>query len=209
MEQTFQLINNSLDKLFVYGPFWIYLALLIALFIENIFPPFPGDFFALTGGALAASGRLNIYMVFLMVYLGGIASVMLVYYFGHRYGRDYFIRKNFRLFSADDIARLEEWFKRRGGYLLLLNRFLIGGRSVIILVAGIGRYNPWLTYIFASISFLIFNGILLFGSYIFVVNIETIITHYRMYEKIVWPIVILIAVALAYWKLKRNASNDK
>lgn len=207
MEQSFQLINSFLDKLFIYGTFWIYLALFIALFIENIFPPFPGDFFSLTGGALAAAGRLNIFLVFLMVYLGGIASVMVVYYFGYRYGRSFFMKKNYRFFSAEDITRLESWFKKRGIYLLLLNRFVVGGRSIIMLVAGIGRYNPASAFIYTSISFWLFNGILLFGSYIFVVNFETIAHNFHLYERIVLPIVILAVLTIIYLKLRKTKKD--
>ncbi len=209
MEQSFQLVNNFLDKLFVYGPVWIYLALFIALFIENIFPPFPGDFFTLTGGALAAAGRLNVYLVFLMVYLGGIASVMVVYYFGLKVGRGFFIRKNYRFFSAKDVVRMEDWFQRRGAYILLLNRFIVGGRSVIAIVAGISRYSPALMLLYTSVSFWIFNGLLLFGTYIFVVNFETIVYHFHIYEKIVWPVVLLIGATIVYLKLRKNKSNEK
>jgi len=209
MEQSLNLINSFLDKLFAYGPIWIYLILLSASFIENLFPPFPGDLFTLTAGALAASGRLNIFLVFMIVYLGGIASVMVIYYLGKRYGRDYFLKKNFRLFSAEDILRLEKWFRKKGALLLIFNRFIIGARSAVALVTGISRYSAAKTCLFVSISFWIFNGLLLFGSYIFVINIDTIIAYYRMYEKIVWPIIILIAVIYIILRLSRMRKNEK
>jgi membrane protein DedA with SNARE-associated domain len=209
MEQSLQLINSFLDRLFIHGAFWIYLALFLALFIENIFPPFPGDFFTIAGGALAAAGRLNIYLVFLTVYAGGIASVMLVYYLGLNYGRSYFLRKNFRFFSAEDILRLEKWFKKRGSILLILNRFIVGGRSIIALVAGISGYNTLRAYLFLSISFAAFNGFLLFGGYIFVVNFETIAAHFKLYEKIVWPIVILIGAILIYAQVRKSSRDEK
>ncbi len=203
MEQSLQVINAFLDHLFVYGPVWIYLTLFAASFIENIFPPFPGDFFTLAGGALAASGRLDILIVFIMVYLGGIGSVMVVYYLGYHFGRDFFIKKNYRVFSADDILQLTKWFERRGAILLLLNRFIVGGRSVIALVTGISRYNPIRTFIFVSISFWLFNGLLLFSTYIFVINFEVIARYYKMYERIVWPIIILLAVGIVILKIRR------
>jgi len=209
MEQSLNLINDFLDKLFVYGPLWIYLALLVASFIENIFPPFPGDFFTITGGALAASGRLNIFMVFVMIYIGGITSVMLVYYFGKRFGRDYFLRKNFRLFSANDILNLEKWFQKRGALLLVFNRFIVGARSAVALVTGISRYNPLYTFISISISFWLFNSLLLFSSYIFIININTIIASYHMYEKAAWTIIILIAVLYITYRLSRKKKSEK
>ena len=167
MEQSLNLINDFLEKLFAYGPVWIYLALMAASFIENVFPPFPGDFFTITGGALAASGWLNIFLVFIVVYLGGIASTMVVYYLGHSMGRSFFMRKNYRIFSIDDIMRLEKWFERRGALLLIFSRFIVGARAAIALVCGIGRYNAFRTFFFSSVSFWLFNGILLFSSYVF------------------------------------------
>ncbi|MEP0828222.1 MAG: VTT domain-containing protein [bacterium] len=209
MEQSLELINQFLDRLFAYGPFWIYLTLFLALFIENIFPPFPGDFFTLAGGALAAAGRLNIFLVFLLVYLGGILSILLLYQLGYSYGRDFFIRKNFRYFSTADIDRLEVWFRKRGAWLLLLNRFIVGARAVIVVVSGIGRYDRNKMILFISISFFVFNGILLFGSYIFVVNFDTIAEYYRVYEKTVWPIIFALLIMFILFKIVRTKKNEK
>lgn len=209
MEQSLELINQFLDRLFAYGPFWIYLTLFMALFIENIFPPFPGDFFTLAGGALAAAGRLNIFLVFLMVYLGGIFSILLLYQLGYSYGREYFIRKNYRYFNSADIERLDIWFRKRGDWLLILNRFIVGARAVIAVVSGISRYDRTKMFIFISLSFLIFNSILLFGSYIFVVNFETIAEYYRVYEKTVWPIIIALLVSFILFKIIRTKKNEK
>ncbi|MCX6825700.1 MAG: hypothetical protein NTV06_00325 [candidate division Zixibacteria bacterium] len=209
MEHSLQLVNDLLDKLFIYGPFLIYLALFAALFIENIFPPFPGDFFTLAGGALAAAGRLNIVIVFFAVYLGGIASAMLVYYFGFTYGRGFFIKRNYRIFSINDILRLESWFQKRGAVLLMANRFIIGARSVMLLAAGISHYGLGKTYCYTSISFLLFNAILLFGSYIFVVNFETIAVYFHLYEKIVWSIIISLLAIFIIYKLLRIKKNGQ
>ncbi len=209
MEQFLQLTNDFIDKLFIYGPFWIYVFLFLASFVENIFPPIPGDFITVTGGALAASGRLNIIVVFLMVYAGGILSMMLIYYLGRSRGRDFFMKKNYKMFSRDDIPRLENWFNKRGAILLIFNRFIVGVRAVIALVAGISRYNPTKKFIFVSISFWIFNGLLLFSSYLFVINFETVYHYLRMYEKIAWPIIIAIIIIFVLIKFRRVKQNER
>ncbi len=209
MEQFLQLTNDLLDRLFVYGPFWIYAALFISSFIENLFPPIPGDFITVTGGALAASGRLNIFAVFLLVYAGGILSMMLIYYLGRSRGRNFFLKKNYKIFSRDDILRLDDWFKKRGAILLIFNRFIIGVRAVIALVAGISRYNPVKKFIFISVSFLIFNALLLFSSYLFVINFDTVFYYLRLYEKIAWPIIIAIAIVFIIIKIRRVKLNGR
>lgn len=209
MEQSLQLVETVLDRLFIYGPVWIYLALFLSSFIENLFPPFPGDFVTITGGALAAAGRLNIVAVFVLAYAGGILSVMVLFYLGKRYGRDFFIRKNYRYFSADDVRRMESWFARRGAVLLIFNRFIVGARAVVALVAGISRYRTDGMFVFTSVSFWMFNGLLLFSSYVFIVNFETITHYYRLYEKIVWPMVLVLAIGIVAWKIKKSRSYGK
>lgn len=209
MEQSFNLINDFLQKLFAYGPFWIYLALVGASFIENIFPPFPGDFFTIAGGALAAAGWLNIFLVFGVVYLGGIGSTMVVYSLGTSLGRNYFIRKNYKYFSIEDINRLEIWFTRKGAILLIFSRFIVGARAAIALVCGIGHYSSTKTFAFSSISFWIFNGLLLFSSYIFVINFDTIAHYYHLYEKIAWPIIITVILIFIILKIKKIRNNGK
>jgi len=207
MEQSLNLINDFLQKLFAYGPVWIYLALLLASFIENIFPPFPGDFFTITGGALAAAGWLNIFLVFVVVYIGGIASTMVVYYLGHSMGRSFFIKRNYKIFSIDDIMRLEKWFARKGPLLLIFSRFIVGARAAIALVCGIGRYSAVRTFSFSSISFWLFNGLLLFSSYIFVINFDTIAHYFHLYEKIAWPIIIGLIILFAVVKIRKIRAN--
>jgi membrane protein DedA with SNARE-associated domain len=209
MEQAFDLINEFLERLFAYGPIWIYLALVTASFIENVFPPFPGDFFTLAGGALAAGEWLNIFGVFAAVYIGGIGSTFLVYFFGKKYGREYFLKKDYKIFSAKDILYLEEWYLKRGPVLLIFSRFIVGARAVITVVSGISGYNAGKFWLFTSVSFWIFNGLLLFSSYIFVVNFNTIADYFRAYEKIVWPIIISCIILLIVWKILKVWKNEK
>jgi membrane protein DedA with SNARE-associated domain len=207
MEQFLQSVNDIIERLFAYGPFWIYAILFLSSFIENIFPPIPGDLITLTGGGLAAAGRLNLFMVFIVVYAGGISSMMLIYYLGYSRGRKFFLEKNYKLFSREDILRLDEWFLKRGNILLILNRFIVGLRAVMALVAGISRYDPLKKFIYVSISFWIFNGLLLFSSYLFVINFETIAHYLRIYEKVTWPIIIIIVITLIVIKLRRVKAN--
>jgi membrane protein DedA with SNARE-associated domain len=202
MEQSLQLINEVLDRIFAYGPFWIYVALFLAAFVENIFPPFPGDLVTLSAGAIAASGRLNVWITYAVINLGGILSVVLLYYLGKNLGRDYFIRKNFKLISRDDIYRLEKWFKRRGDLLLIFNRFIVGVRAAIAVISGLSNYNAFRTTSLMTISFLLFNVLVLFSGYLFVSNFETIARYFHMYEYLTWPIIIITVILFVTYKIR-------
>ena len=81
-------LNNWVDWVLSLGVFWIYATVVVASFIENIFPPFPGDTVTIVGAALATTGRLDPVMVFFGAWLGGIISIMLIYWFGRRHGHE-------------------------------------------------------------------------------------------------------------------------
>src|SRR3990172_13041023 len=107
MGENPQQITLFLDGIFRYGAIWVYLVIFAACFIENVFPPFPGDSFIAAAGGLVALERLDFALTMIIVLAGGVSSVMVLYFFGSNYGRKYFERKNFKYFSVKDIELME------------------------------------------------------------------------------------------------------
>ena len=201
MSDTFQYIQQWLDIIFAYGPFWVYLAILVACFIENVFPPFPGDTFIVVAGALVAFGRLDTYWSFAAVLTGGLASTMLLYYLGRRFGRDFFMRKNYKCFSAADVLKMEARFERNGALLLVLSRFIVGMRVALAIAAGISRYRAGLMFFFSAISYALFAGLLMLLAHKLVENLDQIEYYFKAYQAVVWVIVIAILGFVVYRKL--------
>ena len=103
MGENPQQITQFLDGIFQYGAIWVYLVIFAACFIENMFPPFPGDSFIAAAGGLVALERLDFALTMIIILAGGISSVMVLYFLGSNYGRKYFEKKNFKYFSVKDI----------------------------------------------------------------------------------------------------------
>ena len=196
-------LNELLDSVFQYGSFWVYAVLFVVCLIENLFPPFPGDLFILAAGGLIAVGRLMPVPAITVIIGGGMTSVMLLYVIGRRYGRDYIVRKNFRYFNAGDIARMENRLSRWGWLVLLLSRFIPGVRSVIALAAGIARYPQAKMALLSAVSYFIFSGLLLLLSMKLVANMETVMHYMGLYNKIVWPILIVALIAYMVFKYRK------
>lgn len=201
-----QQINVLLDQVFLYGPFWVYAAIVAACFVENLFPPFPGDSFIVAAGGLVALGRLDLVMSMLLIVISGMSSVMLLYFMGRRFGRSYFVRKNFKYFSTADIARMEERFSKWGAVILIGSRFVVGMRSVLAVVAGISRYSAWRMALFSSLSYLIFCSLLFFAAFKLVENIETIEYYVRTYNQIA---AILVTVVVGLWIVRMVRARRK
>ncbi len=200
-------ITEWLDVIFSYGSGWVYLALFLACFIENIFPPFPGDTFIIAAGGLIAAQRLEPILSISLILIGGLASVMVMFTFGWKYGRDYFMRKDFKYFSNNDILKFEHNLIRWGVLLMMTSRFVVGFRSIIAIGAGIGKFHPVKMFIYSLISYILFAGLLLYLGYALVENFDLIAYYFRTYNTIAWPIIVgmfLFIIIRKVIKVRKN-----
>lgn len=114
----------------------LYAALAIVAAIENIFPPIPADTVVALGSFLAARGRGNVIFAFLATWSGNVASAMLMYWLGARYGA----AKLERRLLGDDAPgaeqRLGQLYGRYGVLALFASRFIPGVRALVPPFAG-------------------------------------------------------------------------
>lgn len=207
-----ELISSGFDEFLLIvdrlQPGYIYLVLFGMAFLENIFPPLPGDTFTIIGGYLAALGKLEVTLVLVSVTVGTMASVMTVYGIGYLKGRDYFIRKQLRIFNAHDIGRVEDWFRRFGIWTLLFSRFVVGGRVAIALGSGLSKYPPAKMTAYSFISTLAFHGTLVVLAYVMHAYITGLVDGVNLYSKIV---LVILGVLVILWLILiiRRLRNGK
>ncbi|MGM0428245.1 MAG: DedA family protein [Thermodesulfobacteriota bacterium] len=143
----------------------IYLALGLSAFVENIFPPIPGDTITAFGAFLVGTQRLHFWSVYLSTTMGSLAGFMCLFWIGRVLGRRFFIEQDYWFFKARDIVRAEAWFHRWGYFLILLNRFFPGIRSVISIAGGIARLHVLRVTLLALISACVWNLIWILAGY--------------------------------------------
>ena len=197
-------INQWLDIIFSYGTFWVYLAIFLACFIENIFPPFPGDSFIVASGALVALGRLNLYESGIAVISGGVLSVMVIYYFGRTKGYEFFKRKNYKIYTKEDVEKSEVYFQKYGALILIFSRFVVGFRSALALASGVGKYPAGRMLLYSIVSYLLFTSLLMFAAIKFIENYENLAIIVKTYNWIVFPLLIIGVVLYILSKLKKQ-----
>jgi membrane protein DedA with SNARE-associated domain len=131
-----------------YG-YWI---VLIAVALESMGVPFPGETALLAGAVFAGTGHLNIALVILAAALGAILGDNLGYAIGYRGGYPLLQRLG-RLLHVDlrGLSYTERFFQQHGDKTVFLGRFFSVVRTYVALFAGINRM-PWRT-------FLIFNAL--------------------------------------------------
>lgn len=135
----------------------LYFLIGLSAFVENVFPPIPGDTITAFGAFLVATQRLSFFGVYLSTTLGSLCGFMFLFWIGSLLGRRFFIERDYRFFRAKNIIRAEEWFRKYGYFLILLNRFFPGIRSVISIAGGISQLKVLRVALLALISSCVWN----------------------------------------------------
>ncbi len=122
------------------GGLWAYLTLFVATLLEGVFPPVPSDVVVLFCTLMVVQGHLHWLPVLLLAFLGGFLGALLVYWFGARHGREWFLSKPRPFLPPRRFLAMEGHFGKYGNLILALNRAVVGGRSIGFLVAGLSHY---------------------------------------------------------------------
>ena len=119
---------------------WGYLAVAVALFVENFGIPLPGEAILVAAALYAGTGRLNIWLVFLVATTASIAGACIGYWIGAHGGRRLLERygKLVRL-TPERIDRVEAFFERRGGWLIVFGRYVEGVRQFLSIIVGMSE----------------------------------------------------------------------
>ena len=149
---------------------WTYLILWVLVFLETglvVTPFLPGDSLLFVAGAFAASGSLNVGLLFITLSIAAILGDTVNYQIGHFVGPKVFTKSNTRLFNKEHLERTQLFYEKHGGKTIIIARFIPVIRTFAPFVAGIGEmtYLRFLSYnLIGGISWV---AILLFGGYLF------------------------------------------
>lgn len=197
--------DQILDFIRSQNEFIVYGILLISAFIENIFPPFPGDAVMLSGAYLAGEGNISYIGVLVSSILGGLLGAMTLFYLGKTAGRHFFETGRGKYLVNSNLGKAENLFARYGVTLLIGSRFLPGIRSVIAVTAGIVKYDYTRMIILSAISFVLWNGLLMSLMIYSKSNWRTLVDLIKQYNIILVIIGLAILIGWiikALWKRK-------
>ena len=133
----------------VSGSSWSYAVVFAVAALDAFFPLVPSETVAITAGVIAGAGDLSIALVIAAAAGGAILGDNISFLLGHTIGD----RVANRFFSGESSRKRLEWAERqldvRGGYLIVIARFIPGGRTAATFAAGFihtfawGRFVRW------------------------------------------------------------------
>ena len=120
---------------YVSGSPWTYLFLFVIAALDAVIPLVPSETSVILAGVLASTGDLVLVLVILFAAAGAIAGDNLSYWIGRKVG----YRIVDRFFKGERRKQID-WAHRqveeRGGYLIIIGRFIPGGRTAVTFSCG-------------------------------------------------------------------------
>ncbi len=119
-----------------------YAGIFLILASSEVGFPFPEDAILLLSGLFAAHGIIEPMPAFVVSYFSLMATDLLLYSIGKKYGRRIVEHRRFQnLISLKRLSQLEEKFKRWGILFVFFGRHVIGVRGQVFLVSGAMRMS--------------------------------------------------------------------
>jgi membrane protein DedA with SNARE-associated domain len=207
------IIKTIIESILPAGDAYLYAFLFLFAVIENLFPPVPGDMVTAFGAFLVGTGRLNFFLVYFSTTLGSVAGFVSLFFVGRYLGREFFVKKNYKVFSEKSMVSAETWFRKYGYFIVLANRFMPGIRSVISIFAGISMLNPIKVTVLSLISAFFWNMIWIYLGYTLGNNWDAVRENLgavmKNYNLIAGAIIAAAALAYVINKLRKRQQKKR
>jgi membrane protein DedA with SNARE-associated domain len=128
------------------GSPWSYAIVFAFAFLDALLPVVPSETSVVTAGVLAGAGEMSLILIVLCAASGATLGDNAAYGIGRRFG-DRAVRRIARGQRGDRGLRwAERELEDRGGQLIVVARFIPGGRTLVTLAAGSLGY-PWRLFV--------------------------------------------------------------
>ncbi len=124
---------------------WTYGVVFLFAFLDVIIPIVPSETAVITAGVVASNGDLSLPLVIAAAAAGACLGDNVAYLLG-RLCEDRVANTLFAGKRRHHLDRAERTLSERGGYLIIIGRFIPGGRTAVTFGAGVLHF-PWRRFI--------------------------------------------------------------
>lgn len=189
------IINYGLISIFI----------IVALEYSNI--PLPSEVILPMVGILATKYNMNFIFVLIISILGGLVGCLLNYYIGIKFGKPLLdkIIKKFPT-TKKSINESYRFITKYDKASVLIARIVPVARTIISIVAGVGKMNIFSFIIFSSIGIGIWNLTLIYLGYIIGDNLNLIGILIKKYSVV--NLIVILILLVAYF-IKKIINSKK
>jgi membrane protein DedA with SNARE-associated domain len=182
-----------------------YLAVAGFVLLEDFGVPVPGETILILGAVYAGAGRLNVWLVGLLAFVGAVVGDNIGFAIGHFGGRALVERFGRYVFlTRERLDKATDFFERRGGWIVMVARFIEGLRQANGIIAGITGMH-WAKFLaFNAVGAALWVSAWTAVGYFAGNNITSIydaVTRYTLYVAIA---VVVLVIAWIAWRVRRR-----
>jgi len=189
---------------------WVYLFLFMIVFVETglvLFPFLPGDSLLFIGGAFAATGAMDPWLLGVLLFIAAVTGNTLNYWIGSKIGPRVY-EKNWRFLDRDALRKTHDFYEHHGGKTIVMARFVPVVRTFAPFVAGVSAM-PWTRFqLFNVLGAAIWVVLLVGGGYLF--GNLPVVKQYLNVIVLVGISAAVVPIALgAVWKLFKRGRRSE
>ncbi|VVD65867.1 membrane protein [Pandoraea eparura] len=181
---------------------WVYLFLFMIVFVETglvLFPFLPGDSLLFIGGAFAATGAMDPWLLGVLLFIAAVTGNTLNFWIGSKIGPRVY-EKNWRFLDRDALRKTHDFYEHHGGKTIVIARFVPVVRTFAPFVAGVSAMSWGRFQLYNLLGALIWVTLLVGGGYLF--GNLPVVKQYLNVIVLVGISAAVVPIALgALWKL--------
>ncbi len=184
-----------------------YIILFLVIFCETglVLTPFlPGDSLIFAAGTFAAMGRLNPWILFILLIIAAVGGDAVNYWIGHKIGPRAYTGE-IKLIKKEYIDRTHAFFEKHGGKTIFIARFVPIVRTFAPFVAGVGQMSYMYFLRYNLIGGIAWVSIFLSLGYFF----GTIPIVQKNFELVIIAIVMISAIPMLVEWLKARREHKR
>lgn len=185
-----------------------YLAVGGLVLLEDFGVPVPGETVLILASVYAGAGRLSIWLVALIGFLGAVLGDNIGFAIGHFGGRPLIERwGRYILLTPERLDKATAFFERRGGSIIIIARFVEGLRQANGIVAGTTGMHWARFLLFNSIGAALWVGVWSSVGYFSGSHIDSIYataTRYSVYFGIAVGLALIAYITMRVLRARRD-----
>ncbi len=189
-----------------------YLAIILLIAVENIFPPIPSEVILTLGGFLVSGTKLTLIGVILASTLGSVIGAIILFSISRNLTLPRLEKlletKLFKLlgFKKDDAQKAIDWFDKHGISAIFYGRCIPVVRSLISIPAGIAHVGWTKFLVLTTLGSLVWNSVLVGLGHYMGKNWQVVV---RIFDDYTIVIIILLLILFIYFGIKWYKSRIK
>ena len=182
-----------------------YIAMFVAMALENANIPIPSEVVLGFAGFLISQQIFSFWTTFAVACVAGLVGSVISYWLGSYGGRPLLLKYGKYIFFNERKFRMaEDLFNKYGGIAVIICRCLPGGRTFISFPAGVARYPFWKFAIFTVIGTIPWTLLLVWAGSLLGSHWRDLIQYNHIFLMAVIAVCVVATVVFVWHRRRRR-----